>query len=104
VRGFYAGMRRRLALARLFLRPPKLLLLDEPYAAFDAQGIAMVNRFARQVVSSGGSSIIVTHDLERARGTVDRVLHIDDGRIFTGATQDQVSPDDHHALSAGERA
>src|SRR5687767_6711565 len=47
VRGFSAGMRRRLALARLLLRPPRLLLLDEPYAAFDASGIAIVNRFAR---------------------------------------------------------
>ena len=37
VRGFSAGMRRRLALGRLLLRPATLLLLDEPYAAFDAR-------------------------------------------------------------------
>src|SRR5690606_16945753 len=53
VRGFSAGMRRRLALARLLLRPPRLLLLDEPYASFDADGILLVNRFASRIAAEG---------------------------------------------------
>jgi heme exporter protein A len=81
VRGFSAGMRRRLALGRIMLRKTQLLLLDEPYAAFDADGIVLVNAFAREIVSAGGAAIIVTHDLERARTAVDRTVTIVDGRI-----------------------
>lgn len=80
VRGFSAGMRRRLALARLILRPPRLLLLDEPYAAFDTDGIARVNAFARDVANAGGAVVIATHDLGRGRDVFTRRIHIHDGR------------------------
>ena len=90
-RGFSAGMRRRLALARLLLRPPRLLLLDEPYAAFDADGVALVNRFAREVTDAGGTCIIVTHDFTRAQGAVQRVLHIENGRVFDGLPRESAA-------------
>src|SRR5690606_31031177 len=48
VRGFSAGMQRRLGLARLLLRPPSVLLLDEPYASFDSDGVDLVNEFASE--------------------------------------------------------
>ena len=96
VRGFSAGMRRRLALGRLLLRPPKLLLLDEPYASFDQPGIDFVNRFARRIADEGGIVIIATHDLARAAATVDRVVHIEDGRLLEG-TSPELSPDEHVA-------
>lgn len=100
VRGFSAGMRRRLALARLLLRRPALLLLDEPYAAFDASGVELVNDFAREVAAAGGAVIVVTHDLVRARTAVERVLRIEDGRIYQGLPA-AMSPDDE-ALAIGE--
>jgi energy-coupling factor transporter ATP-binding protein EcfA2 len=81
-------MRRRLALARLVLRPPRLLLLDEPYAAFDVDGIRRVNDFVRQVTATGGAAIISTHDLPRALPVADRVVHIVDGQLYDGAPSD----------------
>lgn len=88
VRTFSAGMRRRLALARLVLRPPRLLLLDEPYAAFDVDGIRKVNDFVRRVTAAGGAAIVSTHDLERALPVADRVVHIVDGQLYDGAPSD----------------
>jgi heme exporter protein A len=81
VRGFSAGMRRRLAMARLLLRPPQLLLLDEPYASFDQHGIEFVNDFVRKTAARGGAAIVVTHDPARAADVTSRMMRIVDGRI-----------------------
>src|SRR5438477_5315885 len=71
-RAFSSGMRRRLSLAKLLLRKPRLLLLDEPFASFDEEGIERVYEVVREVVSSGGAALIATHDLSRARPIIDR--------------------------------
>ena len=84
VRGFSAGMRRRLALARLLLRPPRLLLLDEPFASFDADGILRVNRFALDVAAAGGIVLVATHDVRRGSGVFTRRVHIHEGRALPG--------------------
>ena len=56
VRGFSAGMQRRLALARLMLVRPRLLLLDEPYANLDAAGIDIMNAVIAEVRNAAGAS------------------------------------------------
>lgn len=86
-RGFSAGMRRRLGVARLLLRPPRLLLLDEPYASFDSEGIDMVNAFAAQVAAEGGAAVVATHDVIRGAGVLTRTVHLDEGRLATGAVE-----------------
>jgi heme exporter protein A len=79
--GFSAGMRRRLALARLLLRPPSLLLLDEPYASFDVDGIDLVNAFTAAIAAAGGIALVATHDLPRARAVMTRELRIVNGKL-----------------------
>ncbi len=79
--GFSSGMTRRLALARLVMRPPRLLLLDEPYASFDADGIDLVNELVRETVGRGGIAMIATHDPERSAAVVDRVVELAAGKI-----------------------
>lgn len=81
--GFSSGMTRRLALARLVMRPPRILLLDEPYASFDADGIALVNQMVRETVDRGGLAMIATHDPERSGPVVDRVITLREGRVVT---------------------
>lgn len=81
VREFSSGMRRRVALARLLLHPPRLLLLDEPYASFDADGIDRVNALVLRVKAAGGAALVATHDLPRALPVVERVLRLEDGIV-----------------------
>jgi len=81
VRGFSAGMRRRLVLARLRLQEPDVLLLDEPYASFDAEGVERLNAFVRETVERGGAVLVATHDLARGEGVLERALVLDSGRV-----------------------
>ncbi|HUG41023.1 MAG TPA: heme ABC exporter ATP-binding protein CcmA [Longimicrobiales bacterium] len=80
--GFSSGMTRRLGLARLVMRPPLLLLLDEPYASFDADGIELVHTLVRETAARDGIVLIATHDPERSAAVVDGVLRLRDGRVI----------------------
>jgi heme exporter protein A len=85
VRNLSSGMRRRVALARLLLRRPRLLLLDEPYNTFDATGVAVVDQLIRDTATAGGAALVVTHDLGRTGGIrYDRVIALDAGRVSDG--------------------
>jgi len=81
VRGFSAGMQRRLALARLIMRSPSVLLLDEPYANLDEDGVELMNSVIRDVIVSGGAALLALHELAPARGILDRTLTLSEGRI-----------------------
>ena len=80
-RGFSAGMQRRLAVARLRVIGPELLLLDEPYSSLDPEGTDLVTALIADTRSAGGAAILITHDIGRAARTADRVVMLDDGRI-----------------------
>jgi len=56
-----AGQKKRLSLARLWLSPAPLWLLDEPYANLDLEGIELVNRMVQAQLRSGGAALVTTH-------------------------------------------
>ncbi|TAK79963.1 MAG: ABC transporter ATP-binding protein [Betaproteobacteria bacterium] len=69
------GMRQRVALARTLAYEPAFLLMDEPFAALDAQTRLMVQaEFIRVWEGTGTSVVFVTHDLEEAVVLADRVM------------------------------
>ncbi len=76
-RWFSAGMKKRVALARVLLAKPKLLLLDEPYSALDAQGVAWLNDMLKNFLDQGGAMILATHDPERVAVLPHRPLVLD---------------------------
>lgn len=81
VRGFSAGMQRRLSLGRLILRAPNVLLLDEPYTNLDTFGVALVNSLIGSVVARGGAVIMAMHELAPARDILDRTVSLANGRV-----------------------
>ena len=56
-----AGQKKRLSLARLWLSPAPLWLLDEPYANLDLDGIALVNALVSEHLAEGGAALVTTH-------------------------------------------
>jgi ABC-type sulfate/molybdate transport systems ATPase subunit len=77
-------MQRRLALARLIMRSPRILLLDEPYANLDDEGVEIMNSVITSVIASGGAALLALHELAPARRILGRTLTLSDGRIVTG--------------------
>jgi NitT/TauT family transport system ATP-binding protein len=69
------GMRRRLALARMMVRTPDTLLMDEPFAALDTQlRMDMHEQLLRIWEEERKTVIFVTHDLQEALTLADRVV------------------------------
>ena len=94
VRGFSSGMQRRLAIARLMLIRPRILLLDEPYANLDAAGIDLMNSLIADWVDEGCAALIVLHETAPAAQILNQTLTIVDGRIAPPARPTMVADDD----------
>jgi heme exporter protein A len=92
VASFSAGMRKRLALARLALKPAEVFLLDEPYGQLDAAGFVAVDEFVRELKRRGATVLFSTHQLERARAFCERGVLLERGRVrLAGAVDDVVA-------------
>lgn len=98
VRGFSAGMQRRVALGRLIMRRSPVLLLDEPYANLDANGVSLMNSLLKETIRGGGAALIALHETAPARGVIDRVLTLMDGRVDS-AHADKTGPRTALAMS-----
>jgi heme ABC exporter ATP-binding subunit CcmA len=81
VRELSSGMRRRVALARVMLRRPRVLLLDEPFAGLDQDSAKRLEEFLHEFRAEGGAAVLVTHSLGRALGLGDRVAILAGGRL-----------------------
>ena len=69
------GMRQRVALARVLVNDPKILLMDEPFAALDAQTRSMMQQELLGVWSAERrTAIFITHNIEEAVLLGDRVV------------------------------
>ncbi len=75
------GQRQLLALAKLLLIGPELLLLDEPTKGLDLVSRRIIARALRDHAKSGGTVIMATHDLDFAEQVADDIAMIFDGEI-----------------------
>ena len=85
------GQRQRVALARALAVDPKVLLLDEPFGALDANVRRDLRRWLREIHDELGiTTIFVTHDQEEALDLADRVVILDKGRVVQEGTPQEV--------------
>jgi ATP-binding cassette subfamily B protein len=86
------GEKQRVALARLLLKSPRLVVLDEATAHLDAESEAAVQRALEETMSSR-TSLVIAHRLSTIRNA-DQILVVDEGRIVQHGTH-------HELLAAG---
>ena len=85
------GQRQRVALARALAIEPRLLLLDEPFGALDAQVRKDLRRWLREIHDrTGHTTFFVTHDQEEALELADRVVVMSKGRIEQVGSADDI--------------
>ncbi|MBN8227630.1 heme ABC exporter ATP-binding protein CcmA [Corallococcus macrosporus] len=80
VRGFSAGMRKRLAIARLLMKAPALALLDEPFGELDPAGIQDMEGVIAELKAGGTTVVLATHLIEQGLSLCEERLHLQDGR------------------------
>ena len=85
------GQRQRVALARALAIEPRMLLLDEPFGALDAQVRRELRRWLRELHDRAGvTTVFVTHDQEEALDLADRVAIMKDGQLIQLGTPNEV--------------
>lgn len=87
---FSRGMRRRLTVAMALMHEPKLLFLDEPISGLDVQSARYIKTLMRDLNASGVTIFLTTHQIEVANELCHRVAIINQGRIATIGTPDEL--------------
>ncbi|MBP3477862.1 MAG: amino acid ABC transporter ATP-binding protein [Oscillospiraceae bacterium] len=83
------GQKQRLAIVRALAMEPDVMLFDEPTSALDPEMVGEVLDVIKGLVSTGMTSVIVTHEMRFAQEVSDRVLFIADGNILEQNTPDE---------------
>jgi ABC-2 type transport system ATP-binding protein len=91
------GMRQRLMMARALVNTPDLLLLDEPTDGLDPVSAIAIRDLIRVEAGRGAAVLLTTHDMHEADSLSNRVAFINQGRILTIDTADNLK------LQHGER-
>ena len=84
------GQKQRLAIVRAHAMEPDVMLFDEPTSALDPEMVGEVLDVIKELVKSGMTSVIVTHEMGFAREISDRVVFFDGGVVAEEGTPDEI--------------
>jgi alpha-D-ribose 1-methylphosphonate 5-triphosphate synthase subunit PhnL len=84
------GERQRINLAAGTVRPPRLLLLDEPVSALDPANRERALSLVSSLTAQGVAVLAVFHDLDAIRQLATRVIRMEDGQVVASGTADEI--------------
>ena len=84
------GQKQRLAIVRALAMEPDVMLFDEPTSALDPEMVGEVLQVIKELVKTGMTTVIVTHEMGFAKEISDRVLFMDGGIIAEEGTPEEV--------------
>ncbi|MFP4284326.1 MAG: energy-coupling factor ABC transporter ATP-binding protein [Desulfovermiculus sp.] len=87
------GQKRKLCLAGMLLRQPRVLLYDEPFSGLDYPGILELRSLLQANASQGITQVVATHDLEPLIGVATGCLVLHQGRLVYCGALPQVMDD-----------
>ncbi len=92
------GQQQRVSIARALALEPDILCFDEPTSALDPELTVEVLRVIKNLKNEGKTMVIVTHEMEFARGVSDHVIYMRDGIIEAQGTPEEVfdNPENEH--------
>jgi heme ABC exporter ATP-binding subunit CcmA len=79
-----AGQRRRVALAALLARQPRLWLLDEPHAGLDAEHRQLLDELLKDVAGAGASVVLASHEDRTSAALDGRAITMSGGMVLDG--------------------
>ena len=84
------GQKQRLAIVRALAMEPEVMLFDEPTSALDPEMVGEVLVVIKELVHTGMTTVIVTHEMGFAREVSDRILFMDEGVIAESGSPEQI--------------
>jgi len=84
------GQQQRVAIARALAMGPDILCFDEPTSALDPELTGEVLKVIRGLAEKNTTMVIVTHEMEFARGVADKILFMDEGVVVEYGTPQEV--------------
>jgi branched-chain amino acid transport system ATP-binding protein len=87
------GDQRRLEIARALATEPKLLALDEPAAGMNATEKVQLRELIERIRAQGRTILLIEHDVKLVMGLCDQVTVLDQGRLISAGTPQEVQRD-----------
>ena len=78
------GQKQRVAIGRALVLEPKLMCFDEPTSALDPSLTGEVSKVIKSLSGKGMSMLIITHDMDFAKNTADRIYSMENGQLKEG--------------------
>jgi phospholipid/cholesterol/gamma-HCH transport system ATP-binding protein len=95
------GMRKRVGLARTLIVKPEIMLYDEPTTGLDPITSREISELILNMQKKyKTSSVIITHDMECARITADRIVIIDDGEFIAEGSYKELQKSDNKIVKS----